>query len=199
MRKKQSNSESKKGTSTPNLKSASGSGFSFEDKVAALLFCEMLAGRSSLGGDWGVIESVERQAGDWEPFGDLLLTVPDQHRDLVRCGCSVKSNRQITPNGCRPQLRSELWTARTKPVFNPDGDGLGLFCADLVKKDSDLVHSLCRQARELEPARLDQKVVQANIRKIYDSFRSPTLVGINGLPGHILRHLILREFDFEKC
>ena len=60
----------------PNLKSASGSGFSFEDKVTALLFGEMLAGKSSLGPNWGVIERVERQAGDWEPFGDLLLIVP---------------------------------------------------------------------------------------------------------------------------
>jgi hypothetical protein len=43
-----------------NLKSASGAGFSFEDKVAALLFCEMLVGRSSLVSDCGVIERVER-------------------------------------------------------------------------------------------------------------------------------------------
>jgi hypothetical protein len=38
-----------KGITVPTLKSASGSGFSFEDKVTALLCCEMLAGKSSLG------------------------------------------------------------------------------------------------------------------------------------------------------
>jgi len=58
----------KRSTAPPNLKSASGSGFSFEDKVTAQLFCEMLLGKSSLGAKWGIIERVERQAGDWGPF-----------------------------------------------------------------------------------------------------------------------------------
>lgn len=43
----------KKRDNPPNLKSASGSGFSFEDKVTALLFGGMLAGQSSLGLNWG--------------------------------------------------------------------------------------------------------------------------------------------------
>jgi|GEM_PF-1239806 len=197
VQKKKPNSGSKKRNSAPNLKSASGSGFSFEDKVAALLFCEMLAGKSSLGSELGVIQCVERQAGDWEPFGDLLLTVPNRDGMLIKCGCSVKSNRQITANGCRAEMRLDLWAARAKPIFNTDGDVLGLFCAELVRKDSDLVHSLCRQAREVGPARLDQKVVHANMRKIYDSFRNPAL-GVKGLSGHILGCLILREFDFEN-
>ena len=142
VQKKKPNSGSKKRDSAPNLKSASGSGFSFEDKVAALLFCEMLAGKSSLGSELGVIQCVERQAGDWEPFGDLLLTVPNRDGMLIKCGCSVKSNRQITANGCRAEMLLDLWAARAKPIFNTDGDVLGLFCAELVKKDSDLVHSL---------------------------------------------------------
>src|SRR5258708_6776155 len=67
---RKSSSAKKKGSEVPTLKSASGSGFSFEDKVAALLFAEMLAGKSSLGIGWKVTERIERQAGDWEPFGD---------------------------------------------------------------------------------------------------------------------------------
>ena len=35
------------------LKSASGAGFTFEDKAVALLFCEMLTGKSSLGAESG--------------------------------------------------------------------------------------------------------------------------------------------------
>ena len=197
-RKKKSRTKNKKRNIAPNLKSASGSGFSFEDKVAALLFCEMLAGKSSLGDDCGLTVSIERQAGDWEPFGDLLLILPTRDGTLVKCGCSVKSNRQITANGCKADLRVNLWAMPAKPVFDPDGSALGLFCAELVKKDSDLAHSLCRQAREVEPARLDQKVMQTNMRRIYDSFRCPTLAGVDGLPGHILRHFVLREFDFEN-
>jgi hypothetical protein len=50
---------------TPSLKSASGSGFSFEDKVAAGLMAEILAGQRSLGSDYGVATRIERQANDW--------------------------------------------------------------------------------------------------------------------------------------
>jgi len=34
-------------------------------------------------------------------------------------------------------------------------------------------HPLCNQAAESDPARLDQKVIHAEPRKIYDSFRNP--------------------------
>lgn len=183
--------------SPPSLKSASGSGFSFEDKVAALLFCEILAAKSSLGAEWGVIERVERQAGDWEPFGDLLLTAPSHDGKSIRCGCSVRSNRQINANGCNAELCAALWSLIAKQVFHREADMLGLFCAQLAKKNSELLHSLCRQARELAPARLDEKVTHANLRNIYDSFRNITITGADNLPGHVLAHLIPREFDFE--
>src|SRR5687767_2298 len=83
-----------------NLKAASGAGFSFEDKVAGYLFCEMLLGKSSLGRGWGVAQRIERQAGDWEPFGDILFLAPKADGNLANCGCSVKSYRSLTTNGC---------------------------------------------------------------------------------------------------
>src|SRR4051812_46117911 len=111
---KTSSSAKKKGVEVPTLKSASGSGFSYEDKVAALLFAEMLAGKSSVGAAWKVTERIERQAGDWEPFGDLLLIVPNQNGQLAKCGCSVKSNRQISANGCSSDLCTDLWALMAK-------------------------------------------------------------------------------------
>ena len=65
--------------SRPSLKSASGAGFSFEDKVAATLMAEMLAGQRSLGDDYEIATLIERQANDWEPFGDVLITAPNQY------------------------------------------------------------------------------------------------------------------------
>lgn len=56
-----------------SLKSASGAGISFEDETAALLLCEMLTGQTSLGDRFGVVQRLEWQAGDWEPFGDSAL------------------------------------------------------------------------------------------------------------------------------
>lgn len=183
----------------PPLKSASGAGFTFEDKVAALLFCEMLAGKLSLGTGLGVIERIERQAGDWEPFGDILITVKNREGKTANCGCSVKSNRPITAGGCSAELRQNLWKLIAKPVFAIDVDRLGLFCAELAMAVKQPLNELCNQAREEDnPRRLDEKIIDKKHRKIYDSFASPTLRGDEGLPHHILCRLIPRDFDFEN-
>jgi hypothetical protein len=181
----------------PSLKSASGAGFSFEDKTAALLLCEMLAGQLSLGERFGIIQQVERQAGDWEPFGDLLLTVPNSAGILVKCGGSVKSNRRINANGCDEELRDGLWSATSETVFAPDNDTLALFSAPLSPTVRERVHTLCRQAREMDPNRLDEKVIHGGIRRIYESFRHQSLAGVQGLPGAVLARFFVREFDFE--
>jgi hypothetical protein len=182
----------------PPLKSTSGSGFSFEDKVTALFFVEMLAAKSSLGTEWRVTERIERQAADWEPFGDLLLTIANRNGELAKCGCSIKSNRQITGNGCSTDLRSGLWSLLVRPVFNRSTDMLGMFCAELASDVSQLLNQFCKQAREEEDAgRLDAKISHAKHRKIFDSFRNPADANDSGLPRHVLTHLIPREFDFE--
>jgi|CZKV01.1.fsa_nt_gi energy-coupling factor transporter ATP-binding protein EcfA2 len=187
-------------TKVPALKSASGAGFTFEDKVAALLFCEMLKGKPSLGADWGIIDRIERQAGDWEPFGDLLLTIPNADGKLVKCGCSVKSNRQITTNGCDAEMCGNLWNVIAKPVFDREADAIGLFCAELSKNVSQPLNELCQQARnEDTPHRFDEKISDKKHRKIYASFASTTISGEKGLPHHILSRLIPREFDFEDA
>jgi len=174
-----SQAKGKKAGTAPPLKAASGAGFTFEDKVAATLFCEMLAGKLSLGAGFGVVERLERQAGDWEPFGDILITVKNLEGKTLKCGCSVKSNRPITATGCSAELCRNLWNVMAKPVFARDADKLGLFCAELVKSVDQPLNQLCRQAREEDdPRRLDQKITDQKHRKIYDSFASPTLRGI---------------------
>jgi hypothetical protein len=181
----------------PSLKSASGAGFSFEDKAAALLLCEMLTGQLSLGERFGVIHQLERQAGDWEPFGDLLLSVRNSAGVFVKCGCSVKSNRQINSNGCNEELRNGLWSTIKKTAFATDNDVLALFSAPLSPAVRERVHTLCRQAGQMDSDRLDGKVVHAGLRKIYESFRHPDLGGSRGLPGAVLARFFVREFDFE--
>jgi hypothetical protein len=181
------------------LKSGSGAGFTFEDKVAATLAIEMLAGIKSLGADCEPLTRIERQAADWEPYGDLLLTTSDKNGNAVSCGASVKSNRRVTENGVDAEASQGLWTVIAKPVFRADVDLLGLFCAELAKKTSDQLHSLCQQARELSPIRLQEKIPQTNLRKIRDSFRGPSGAAEAGRPGYVLSRLIPREFDFEDA
>lgn len=187
----------KKEEKTLSLKSASGAGFTFEDKAAALLLCEMLAGIHSLGAAFGVIQELERQAGDWEPFGDLLLDVLNSEGKLIRCGGSVKSNRLVNANGCDAELCAGMWATMAKPVFTIESDFLLLISAPLSAAVVDHLSSLCRQAQLLNPERLDQKIIHANVRKIYDSFRKAGDTTAKGLPGNVLAKLIHREFDFE--
>jgi len=182
---------------TPSLKSASGAGFSFEDQVAASLMCEMLAGQGSLGKDYGIVERVERQANDWEPFGDILVTAADQAGEVCKIGGSVKSNRQISANGSSKEFSAGIWEVTGKKVFTSARGALALYSAPLSADVTDQLEALCRQARQLESERLDEKVVHENSRKIYDSFRNAEIAGVAGLPGLVLKHFIVRQFDFE--
>src|ERR1043166_1612388 len=131
-----------------SLKSASGGGFSFEDEVVAMLLCEMLISKHSIGSEWGTVHSLERQAADWEPFGDILLAVQTSSGKLIKCGCSVKSNQPVNSKGCTLKLQSSLWQAVSKKNFVRGEDLLGIFCSPLAKVPHVHVNSLCRQARE---------------------------------------------------
>ena len=184
---------------TPSLKSASGSGFSFEDKVAAGLMAEILAGQRSLGSDYGVATRIERQANDWEPFGDILVTAPNASGEPCKIGGSVKSNRQINTNGADAEFCAGIWTAINKEAFVAGRSALALYSAPLSADVSDRLNQLCCQARNLEPERLDEKIVHKEPRKIYESFRNLAVAGDRGLPGVVLKNLIVRQFDFEAA
>lgn len=135
----------------PSLKSTSGAGFSFEDQVGAALMAEMLAGRHSLGLEYGTAMRIERQASDWEPFGDILVTAANTQGQACEIGGSVKSNRQITAGGVSIEFREGLWTALNNKVVPAARGALVLYSAPLSPAVFDQVNSLCRQARELEP------------------------------------------------
>ncbi len=197
LHKKKHQKKSPRNKTPASLKSASGAGFTFEDKAAALLLCEMLMGVHSLGVAFGVIQKLERQAGDWEPFGDLLLDVEISTGKLIRCGGSVKSNRPVNANGCDPEFCVGMWDTMAKAVFAAECDSLLVLSAPLSSAVADHLNSLCLQAKSMDATRLDQKVVHANVRRIYESFRKVGDSTTNGLPGIALAKLIHREFDFE--
>ena len=157
----------------------------------------MLAGVHSLGTKFGIIQRLERQAGDWEPFGDLLLEIPNSEGTLIRCGGSVKSNRLVNTNGCDSELCAGMWTTMAKPVFAPKSDFVLLISAPLSAKVADHLSNLHQQASSIDAERLDQKIVHANLRKIYESFRKVGDATAKGLPGNVLARLLHREFDFE--
>ena len=198
MSRARENTRKTKKPSPASLKSRSGAGFSFEDKVAAVLMAEMLGGVASLGRGWSGLDSVERQAPDWEPFGDLLLTARDTNGASVRCGGSVKSNRPITTKGASGELRTAVWTALGLPSMRHGTDAIALFTADLNHAAAGVLESVSRQARHVPAERLRQKITAENERTMLDSFRGLRKAPHSGAPSLALTHLVHRSFDFER-
>ena len=84
-----------------NLKSASGAGYTFEDKVAALLLAEMLLGHQSLGKVFRPLDRIERLALNLNPFDDLLLTTRDKNGAEIQCACSVTGTQTVVEGPVR--------------------------------------------------------------------------------------------------
>lgn len=182
----------------PTLKQGSGGPFNFEDQVAATLACEMLAARNSLSLNEYRIIRIERSATDWEPFGDLLVTVVDREGSARKVGCSIKSSRLVTGKGGKSELVEDIWNAFDRDEIKKQEGELALFSKTLGQDASDLLHSLLRQAKGLTPQRLSERIEHNNLRVFHDSFTRPgTTENKETLPGHILGVLNVREFDFE--
>lgn len=163
-----------------------------------MLMAEMLGGVTSLGRGWSCLDTVERQAADWEPFGDLLLTARDTNGAAVKCGGSVKSNRPITTKGASMELREAIWAALALPSMRHGTDALALFTADLGNAAADVLESVCRQARNVPAERLRQKITATIERTMLDSFRGARNAPHSGAPSLALTHLVHRSFDFER-
>jgi hypothetical protein len=183
-----------------NLKSASGAGYTFEDKVAALLLAEMLVGHQSLGNEFGPLDRIERLALKLNPFDDLLLTTRDKNGAEVQCACSVKSNQQITTKGCNAELRANFWALLRSPVFSGlQNAQIGLFCSQINSDVSSAIHALCLQARNEIPSDhcLADKISSEVQRAVFDSFAASGDTTKAGSSERVLSRFVLREFDFE--
>jgi len=182
----------------PNLKQGNGSGFSFEDEVASYLMCEMLLRKASSA--YGVIVRLERQATDWEPCGDFLLTFRNPENEEFLCGCSVKSNRPITGNGCSEEIRDSIWRVVEDDLFDQTSSLIGLFTAPLSATASLVIDQLVSRARnETNPNRFESKTLDKKHRDISESFRHPARNNDTGSPWQIFSRLIAREFDFIRA
>ncbi|MEC5129020.1 hypothetical protein VSU19_19825 [Verrucomicrobiales bacterium BCK34] len=188
----------KKVVAKPSLKSGSGSGYDFEDQVAAYFLLEMLLGRPPLSTELGFPEKLERQASDWEPFGDILLTFGELPEDNRKVGCSVKSNRPILAKGGTAGFVEDAWNGFNLPAFREQTDGLAIFTARLALQASDRLNQLMMQARETDSERLREKIPHQELKDFHDSFAPPSAIEPSGSVGDLLRVLHHRDFDFQE-
>jgi hypothetical protein len=112
-----------------SVKVTGGGGFEFADRVAALFFAQMLAGRVPLGPGYGTITEVHFEVRDRGWLLDDLLLLLERGGTKHHCALSLKSNSQVTQNGFPQDFVSSIWEqakASAPRVFSPDRDLLAL-------------------------------------------------------------------------
>lgn len=118
--------QAKKKTAIPTRRSTAGTGFDFEDYVAAWHVLQVLAGNSLL--VQGRAQRLQMQTGSlrWD-IDDLLLTTQAEVGDR-RVAISCKGNVQVSANGLPDSFAAQAWRLWTKAdsPFNRATDKMAL-------------------------------------------------------------------------
>jgi hypothetical protein len=180
---------------TQSLKSASGSGFDFEDEVAAVFLAEMLAGQPSMLTEWGAPHLLQRQVACFEPHGDIVLSFHDQQQRLFRCGVSVKSAPPHTAKAFKPDLVEDAWRGIHSEGFETQDDFVALAIPPLGKRFVTKANELTSRARATAKGELEESLRGKSEKEQFDSFRNPS--DLAETPTRLLRKLVIRDtFDF---
>lgn len=179
----------------PSLKSTSGAGYTFEDEVAAVFLVEMLTEKPSLIHNWGVATKLQRQAQQFAPHDDILLTFLDHGEPFV-CAVSVKSGLACSQSGLPPDTVRSAWQVLGAPAFDRQTDKIAIASQPINADTSQRVHDLLKRSCQLDPTDLEQSLRGEDERRTHDTFRYSPL---NELPGELARRMAFRDsFDFES-
>jgi hypothetical protein len=125
------------GKELAKIKSTGGFGFTFEDKVAATLFCKMLDGSELLNMPKAQLTQVSFQvaAGCWK-LDDFLLELRDDLGSL-HCAISVKSAAYLTKAGFKKEFSTDAWSQRLGGApFDPQRDTMALAVGEMSQEVS---------------------------------------------------------------
>lgn len=120
------------GNELAKIKSTGGFGFTFEDKVAATFFCNMLDGTEVLNIPKAQLIQVSFQvaAGGWK-LDDILLGLQDDLGSL-HCAISVKSAAYLTKAGFKKDFSTDAWSQRLGGApFDPKRDVMALAVGEM--------------------------------------------------------------------
>jgi len=190
-------------------KQTSGSGFTFEEKVAANYLLKMLAKHPPLNSTEGLIERVHFQTRvDGWFLDDMVLDLVDAKQNQHQIAISVKSNVQISESGFPGEFVTavwEHWLHQGTNKFTAASDYLALATVPIQVEVSRAWQSLLTKAMAADesvfPTRLaTPKYANAIERSIFASLHCPSaLNSAQSLTETVrllkrIRHL---EFDFE--
>ena len=192
------------------IKSTSGEGFTFEDKVVAYFLCRLLSGVVTFGAELGRLVRLDCQVRSqgWE-FDDLFLSFKSTGQP-ARCALSIRSNRQFTAVSAPTDLVNTAWSQLLhlqSSVFDADRDYFGIVTAKHSPEVRESINTLIKLARGQEPSALQAHVlapgsVSSETARLHDSFKCPsefTKLDTLQAPGAVLRRFCFSEFDFDEA
>ncbi len=149
MAKKSKKKESKTRPQSPEL--AGGSGFTFEDAVAAYYLAALLAEAYAPGiPDHTVVRVAVQQRHFKQPLDDVIVDFRNASGVIARLSLQVKRGLTISAAKSNTDFRDiirDSWSTYCKPAFRPGIDRYGAAVGDIAKtKARDLTY-LCDLAR----------------------------------------------------
>lgn len=209
----------RKGQTAPSKRKApvqltGGSGFRYENPVAARFLLDMLTGKNALGSDFGRVMRVDWQARDagWlaDDFAITCRTAGGVER---AAGISAKDYQTLGTTGFKPEFTSVAWQQwlgqNTKRTFRRGSDAIVLATSDLsdgVRRAwSDL--SIQAAATESAPERLVERLAEpdgqgpqssALQRAIFASLERPDDLGAGQGDDLSERALLTRDIRVLK-
>lgn len=192
------------------VKLTGGRGFEFEDKAAAWYLVHLLTGGMVLGSEYGYLKRIDFQVGDrgWR-IDDLLLTL-ESSSGVRYAALSVKSNRQVTSGGFPPDFTRavwEHWQGGTNDPFGRDRDLLCLAVGLISQEVEEAWDLMLKESVQGDPERVATRLTSGQSskpqKKLFESLQCPSDLAGSGsadtvAAAHLLRHLRLFQFDYEK-
>lgn len=195
-------------------KQTSGSGFDFEDKVAAWFLLDLLNSNNPIDSLQAVISKIEFQtrADGWF-LDDLLLRIKALNNEEINIPFTIKSNIHFSGNGPNESMNRDLWEQylnHETNTFNNKTDYLGIVNPTLSSSLSRNINKLIASARSSEAEKLQKRIEKGNESgfskdqvKIYNGFKCPSDLAVkysveDEEVWKLLSRIIFLEFDFES-
>lgn len=190
-------------------KQAGGGGFVYEDKVAGYMLAYFLAARNIFGDRVGDIISVSFQVRqDGWLFDDMLVTLDNG----ARIGISVKSNKQVGPEGPYKIVLQDLWNQYSNTdglAFKRNTDYLCMVTAPLDNGVWSDLQVLLRQIKEQDEDNFIRRIesddsgFSQSQKMLFKGFHCPENLNVSKSRTirdtvFLLKRLFILQFDFEN-
>ena len=194
-----------------------GSGFNYEDCVAARFLIDMLAGIAPFGPEFGHVVRLDWQVRDSGRLLDDLAITVETSSGQHTVELSIKSHRQVTAAGFPANFVEAIWEEWfhvVTQVFQRDRDLLALVTGEIANDVSEAWGSLLRESLATSPERMVSRLREsldpdagsqssATSRALFESLKCPDGLRHRGASNdvvtvEVIRRVRLQHFDFRS-